>query len=144
MKMTWRLTTLPRMWEIFKNTLRQMREGELQLVAASLSFSTIIGLVPFLAVVLATFKSIGGLEELYPKVESFLLIYLREAAGSDVTKFIRIFIKNINAGRLGTTGAVFLFITSVKLLHDMEVGINRIWARPALALFIFRSFIIGF
>jgi len=107
-----------------------MRDGELQLVAASLSFSTILGMVPFLAVVLATFQSIGGLEALYPKVESFLLIYLREAAGSDVTKLIRIFIKNINAGKLGTTGAVFLFIASLKLLHDMEVGINRVWAHP--------------
>ncbi len=119
-----------RILQVLKNTGRQMQDGELQLVAASLSFSTIIGLVPFLAVVLATFKSIGGLEALYPKVEAFLLIYLREAAGSDVTKFIRIFIQNINAGKLGTTGAIFLFITSLKLLSDMDVGINRVWAQP--------------
>lgn len=116
-------------WQILKNTAQQIRDGELQLVAASLSFSTILGMVPFLAIVLATFQSIGGLEALYPKVESFLLLYLREAAGSDVTKFIRIFIKNINAGKLGTTGAIFLFITSLKLIHDMDVGINRIWAQ---------------
>lgn len=120
----------PKIWQVLKNTAQQMRDGELQLVAASLSFSTILGMVPFLAVVLATFQSIGGLEALYPKVEGFLLIYLREAAGSDVTKFIRIFIKNINAGKLGTTGAIFLFITSLKLMHDMEVGINRVWAHP--------------
>lgn len=119
-----------KLWQVLKKTLRQMRDGELQLVAASLSFSTTVGLVPFLAVVLATFQSIGGLEALYPKVEGFLLIYLREAAGGDVTKFIRIFIKNINAGKLGTTGAIFLFLTSLKLLHDMEVGINRVWAHP--------------
>ncbi len=119
-----------KIWQVIKNTIQQMRDGELQLVAASLSFSTILGMVPFLAVVLATFQSIGGLEALYPKVEGFLLIYLREAAGGDVTKFIRIFIKNINAGKLGTTGAVFLFLASLKLMHDMEVGINRVWAHP--------------
>lgn len=121
---------MKKLWQVFKNTGRQMRDGEIQLVAASLSFSTIVGMVPFLAVVLATFQSIGGLEALYPKVEGFLLVYLKEAAGSDVTKFIRIFIKNINAGKLGTTGAIFLFITSLKLMHDMEVGINRVWAHP--------------
>jgi membrane protein len=123
-------TSTARLWQILKNTVQQMRDGEIQLVAASLSFSTIIGLVPFLAVVLATFHSIGNLESLYPHVESFLLIYLREAAGSNVTKFIRIFIQNINAGKLGTTGAIFLILTSLKLLHDMEVGINRVWAMP--------------
>lgn len=115
------------LWRVIKDTLQQMRDGEIQLVAASLSFSTAIALVPFIAVVLATFQSIGGLEALYPKVEALLLRNMREAAGSDVTKFIRIFLKNISAGKLGTTGAILLFITSVRLLHDMEVGINRVW-----------------
>ncbi|MGZ3771365.1 MAG: YihY/virulence factor BrkB family protein [Bdellovibrio sp.] len=112
---------------VIQDTLQQMKDGEVQLVAASLSFSTIIALVPFIAVVLATFHSIGGMEILYPKVEAFLLKNLREAAGSDATKFIRIFLQNINAGRIGTTGAVALFLTSLKLLHDMEMGINRVW-----------------
>lgn len=113
--------------EILRGVVQQMRDGELALVASSLAFSTAMALVPFLAVVLATFQSIGGLEALYPKVETLLLRNLTEAVGSDVTKFIRIFIKNINAGKLGTTGAVFLFITSIRLLHDMEVGVNRVW-----------------
>ncbi|KYG67428.1 hypothetical protein AZI86_01640 [Bdellovibrio bacteriovorus] len=105
-----------------------MRDGELQLVAASLAFSTAIALVPFIAVVLATFQSIGGLEILYPKVEAFLLRNLREAAGStDVTKFMRIFLKNISAGKMGSWGAILLFLTSLRLLHDMEVGIHRVW-----------------
>lgn len=112
---------------VLMDTLQQMRDGELQLVAASLAFSTAIALVPFIAVVLATFQSIGGLEVLYPKVESFLLRNMREAAGSDVTKFIRIFLQNINAGKLGSTGVIVLFITSIRLLHDMEVGIHRVW-----------------
>ncbi|WP_246845842.1 YihY/virulence factor BrkB family protein [Bdellovibrio sp. ZAP7] len=114
-------------WGVIKDTVQQMRDGELALVASSLSFSTILGMVPFLAVVTATFQSIGGFEALYPKVEFFLLMNLREAAGSDLTKYLRIFLKNINAGKVGTTGAVFLFITSLRLLHDMEVGIHRVW-----------------
>ena len=119
-----RLKTL---WGIVKDMIQQMRDGELALVAASLSFSTAIALVPFIAVVLATFQSIGGLEALYPKVEALLLRNMREAAGSDVTNFIRIFLKNISAGKLGTTGAVLLFLTSIRLLHDMEVAIHRVW-----------------
>ncbi|MNJ96822.1 ribonuclease BN [compost metagenome] len=112
---------------VVKDTVQQMRDGEMQLVAASLSFSTALGLIPFLAVVMATFQSIGGLEAFYPKVEGILLSYMREAAGGEATKFIRIFLKNISAGKLGTTGAVLLFITSIRLFHDMEVGIHRVW-----------------
>lgn len=121
---------LKNLWSVIKDTIQQMRDGELQLVAASLAFSTAVALVPFIAVVLATFQSIGGLEALYPKVEALLLRNMREAAGGDVTKFIRIFLRNISAGKLGTTGALFLFITSIRLLHDMEVGINRVWNQP--------------
>ncbi|WP_413586649.1 YihY/virulence factor BrkB family protein [Bdellovibrio sp. HCB274] len=115
------------LWGVIKDTFQQMQDGELALVASSLSFSTIVGMVPFLAVVTATFQSIGGFEALYPKVEYFLLLNLREAAGSDLTKWLRIFLKNINAGKVGTTGAIFLFLTSLRLLHDMEVGIHRVW-----------------
>jgi membrane protein len=133
---------------VFKDTLQQMRDGEMQLVAASLAFSTAIGLVPFLAVVMATFQSIGGLEALYPKVEGLLLYTLREAAGPDATKFIRIFLRNISAGRLGTMGAVFLVITSVRLFHDMEVGIHRVWnqrnTRPYYKRLIYQWFWILF
>lgn len=119
---------LKKITTVLKDTIQQMRDGELQLVAASLSFSTAIALVPFIAVVLATFQSIGGLEILYPKVEAFLLRNLREAAGStEVTKFIRIFLKNISAGKMGSWGAILLFLTSLRLLHDMEVGIHRVW-----------------
>lgn len=127
---------------VLKDTLQQIRDGELQLVAASLSFSTALGLVPFLAVVMATFQSIGGLEVFYPKVEGLLLSYFREAAGGDVTKFLRIFLKNVSAGKVGTTGAVLLFVTSLRMLHDMEMGINRVWnhgnSRPFYKRFLYQ------
>lgn len=105
----------------------QLRDGEIQLVAASLSFSTILSLVPFLAVILATFKFMGGDDILYSRVENLLLIYFREAAGRDFTQVIRVSIRKVHAGGLGALGATFLVITSFRLLQDMEYGINRVW-----------------
>ena len=52
---------------------------------------------------------------------------MKEAAGSGFTKMMKVVLKNVNAGKLGTAGAVFLFITSIRLMHDMEVGIHRVW-----------------
>ena len=127
---------------VLTDTIQQMRDGEMQLVAASLSFSTALGLIPFLAVVLATFQLVGGLEAFYPKVEGLLLSYMREAAGSDASKFIRIFLKNVSVSKLGTTGAIFLLLTSIRMLHDMEVGINRVWnhgnSRPFYKRFLYQ------
>ena len=105
----------------------QMRDGEIQLVAASLSFSTILSLVPFLAVILASFQYFGGDNILYTRVENLLLLYFKEAAGRDFALVIKAFIHNIHTSALGVTGAGFLILTSLRLMHDMEFGIHRVW-----------------
>lgn len=107
--------------------VHQMRDGEIQLVAASLSFSTILSLVPFLAVILATFQFLGGNDILYAKVENLFLVYFKEAAGHDFARIIKLSIRNIHTGTLGVTGGIFLGITSFRLMHDMEFGIHRVW-----------------
>ncbi len=110
-----------------KDLVYQLRDGEIQLVAASLSFSTMLSVVPFLSVILATFKFLGGDDILYTRVENLLLLYFKEAAGADFTHVIKTAIRNIHAGGLGVVGAAFLVLTSFRLMHDMEFGIHRVW-----------------
>jgi membrane protein len=105
----------------------QMRDGEIQLVAASLSFSTILSLIPFFAVILATFQFFGGDDMLYNNVENLLLLYFKDAAGAQFTQVVKNSIHNIHSSAVGGAGAVFLIITSLRLMHDMEFGIHRVW-----------------
>jgi membrane protein len=105
----------------------QMRDGDIRLVASSLAFSTLLALVPFIAVTLSVFKQIGGLEYLYPRVEAFVLSYLEQATSQQAIVLIQRILKRIHAGAVGTTGFIALVLTSFKLLHDMEIGINRVW-----------------
>jgi membrane protein len=129
-----------------KDLLRQLQDGEIQLVAASLSFSTLLSLVPFLAVILATFKFLGGDDILYSRVENLLLLYFKEAVGSQFTLIIKTSIRNIHAGGLGVVGASFLVLTSFRLMHDMEYGIHRVWnqknTRPLLKRFFIYWFLV--
>lgn len=103
------------------------RSGELRLLATSLSFTSILALIPFLAVVLATFQFVGGLDFLYPKVEAILLEYMKEATSINVGNFLRRSLQRINTGALGSTGIFFLIGTSYALLRDIEIAFNRIW-----------------
>lgn len=112
-----------------------MQDGELRLVASSLSFSTLLSLVPFLAVTLSIFKEVGGLEFFYPKVEAFVLSYLEQATSRQAMQVVQRILQRIQAGALGTTGAVILVFTSFKLLHDMERGVNRVWNEKELRPF---------
>ncbi|MGE3759400.1 MAG: YhjD/YihY/BrkB family envelope integrity protein [Pseudobdellovibrionaceae bacterium] len=102
----------------------------MRLVAASLSFSTILSLVPFLAVVLSAFKLMGGFDILYPKVEQFIFANLTAGASKDVVTVVSSAIRRVHAGRLGTTGAVVLIFIAMKLLDEMEWAIHRVWNIP--------------
>lgn len=105
----------------------QMRDGDVRLVASSLAFSTLLALVPFMAVTLSFFKQIGGLEYLYPRVETFVLSYLEQATSRQAITLIQSILKRIHGGTVGTTGFIALVFTTFQLLQDMEYGINRVW-----------------
>lgn len=115
---------------------KQIKQGEINLVASALAFSTVLALIPFLGLTLSVFQMIGGLEFLVPKIQGLFFRYFREALGNDVTQVIKMTILKINPKTLGTTAAAFLLFTSFRLLQDMEYGINRMWkAKPSRRIF---------
>lgn len=111
---------LRRFWDLITS-------GEIQLVAGALSFSTLLSLIPFMAVSLATLQYVGGLETIYPKVESIVLQYFQGPTGAEGTRVIRRAFHRIHAGRMGGWGAVALVLASIFLINDMERGLHRIW-----------------
>lgn len=100
---------------------------EIRFAAASLAFSTLLSLIPFLIVVLAVFQSIGGLETFYPKVQSVVFSYFKEATGNSVTNLIRTMINQVHAKPLGLTGISLLILTSLGLFRSIDIAFHRIW-----------------
>ncbi len=131
-----------------KDIFNQVKEGEVQLVAGSLAFSTILGIVPLIALILSIIQYFNGFESFYPKIENLILGVFKEAAGAEAIRVMKYSIRNIHLGAIGTTGAVFLVITSIRLLADMEYGINRVWnlraKRSILKRFFFYQVILVF
>jgi membrane protein len=111
----------------FRHLKNQMQDGELQLVAASLSYSTVLSLIPFLAVSLTILQHLGGLESLYPQVEKLILSNFSDTAGGEGIKLIRGALARMKFDKVGFAGALLLIFTSTRLIHDMEKGINRVW-----------------
>ena len=107
----------------------QLRRGEIRLVAGSLAYSTMLSLIPFLALTLAIFKYIGGLEVLYPKVQAFILQSFKETAGIEAATLIKKILERVQTKAFGTTAAFALIFTSWRLLSDIETGIQRMWRK---------------
>jgi len=100
----------------------------LNLQAMGLTYSTLLSLVPFLAVMFSVLKAFGVQNGLEP-VLAQLLQPLGDAS-SQVTKTIINFVDNIRIGILGAAGVAMLFYTVVTLVAKVEDALNQIWRLP--------------
>ena len=104
------------------------RGDVLNLQAMSLTYSTLLSLVPFLAVMFSVLKAFGVQNALEPFLAQMLQPLGTEA--SQVTNRIMDFVENIRVGVLGTAGMAMLFYTVVTLVAKIEDALNQIWRLP--------------
>jgi membrane protein len=105
--------------------IRDLLNGQLTLHAMSLVFTTLLSIVPLLAVSFSVLKAFGVHNQLQP-----LLLHFLEplgAQGREVTAEIIGFVDNIKAGVLGALGIGFLFYITITLLQKVEDAFNYIW-----------------
>ena len=128
--------TLKNTKRVIIDTFHQIQEVQLPQVASSLAFTTILSIIPLLAISFSVFKAFGGLEKLYGAIEPFVITHLTEGASEEAIAAIRKFIGNIHAATLGVTGLFGLIFTSMVMLSSAEKAINRVWkttlTRPLL------------
>ncbi len=102
--------------------------------ASALTFTTLLSLVPLLALMFSVLKGLGVQNELEP----LLLENLAVGGGAAVTKIVE-YINNTNVARLGTFGLIFLVIAVLTLLSNIEKSFNSVWGveetRPLLRRF---------
>jgi len=104
---------------------RETLKGNLQLNAMSLSYITLLSLVPLLAVSFSVLKAFGSDQVIEPFLSSLLAPLGNSANG--ITTQILDFVSNIKVGVLGAVGIAMLFYTVVTLMQKIESAFNRIW-----------------
>lgn len=104
-----------------------MEKAQLLTLASSLSYTTILSIIPILAVSFAVFQAFGGIEKLYNVLEPFILSHLAPGSGQEVISTIRRLTQNANPGAIGVGGMIGLIFTSMSMLLSAEKAINQIW-----------------
>lgn len=89
--------------------------------ASALTYTSLLSLVPLLALMFAVLKGLGVQRRLEPLLLSQLSL------SPDVTERILTYIDNTNVGTLGALGAVALVSTVVSVLGSIERSFNHIW-----------------
>jgi len=113
--------------KVITDTLKNISESNLLLIASSLAFTTTLSIIPLLAVSFSIFKTFGGLMALSNTLEPFILQNLAEGTSQEVLNKIRVFISNTNAGAIGISGFLILLLTSISLLSNIDKAIHLIW-----------------
>ena len=110
---------------IFQAVIRDLSDGLPTLRAMSLVYTTLLSMVPLLAVGFSILKGFG----LHNQIEPLLLTMLNplgEQGARIATKIIN-FVDNIDVGLLGAMGVVLLFYTVITLIHKIERAFNHTW-----------------
>lgn len=104
---------------------RDLRDGQLSMRAMSLVYTTIIALVPMLAMSFAVLKGFGAHNEIRP----FLLTALEPLGEKrlEVTDKIISFVDNIDVGVLGSVGLAILLYTVISMMQKIEQAFNYVW-----------------
>ncbi len=108
--------------------LRDLFEGQLTLRAMSLVYTTLLSIVPLLALSFSVLKAFGVHDQIQPLLLN-LLAPLGEQ-GAVIARQIGDFIVNINVGVLGAVGLGLLLYTAISLVQKIEESLNHIWHIP--------------
>ena len=119
-------------WRTTAHTLRErFREDRLGLTASSLTFTTLLALVPFVTVALAVFTAFpmfGKMQDLLQRwlVDSLIPDTISRSVLDYLTQF------SAKASGLGAVGLTILFVTALALILTIDRTLNNIWRVPKL------------
>jgi len=114
-------------WRTTAHMLRERyREDRLGLTAASLTFTTLLALVPFATVALAVFTAFPAFGRMQQVLERWLIDSLIPATiARQVLDYITQFA--LQASNLGGAGFTFLTVTALALILTIDRTLNNIW-----------------
>jgi membrane protein len=94
--------------------------------ASALAFTTLLSLIPVLAIMFMFFKAFGGglVDE---KIKPMIYDYLTAGIGDSITGYIDSFLGSATVDTLGSIGFIFLLWAVYSILSSIEVSFNAIW-----------------
>ena len=113
------------LWAFARYVARRFVDDQGLQTAASLTYTSLLGLVPLLAVFLAILAAFPAFEDLREDVKGAILAPFAPGASSAVTEHLDIFLENTR--QLGVVGALGIGVTAILMLNTIEKTLNRVW-----------------
>lgn len=109
-------------------------QDKITLVASSLAYTSVLSLIPMIALAYFFLDFSGGLDTIQKVVEDFIFSNLAPSFGNQMSSYVTSVRKNISPKTLGVFGVIGTVYTSLTMLVQIEQALNSIWkverARP--------------
>ncbi len=114
-----------RWFQFTKFLIRHFFEDNCQQKAASLTYTTMLSIVPMLTVLLMILSSVPALASVRAQIYEVIYSNLLPQSSLQVSKYINSFAEK--SSNLTIIGAMILFVTTIMTLTTIERAFNQIW-----------------
>jgi membrane protein len=112
--------------DLLRFALRRLEEEQLPQVAGSLTFNTVLSLVPVLTIALAIFTTFPIFEAFRNSLQAyFVQILIPHSIASTINDYLGMFAAK--ASRLSAVGAIALLLTTAATMALVDRTFNNIW-----------------
>jgi len=93
--------------------------------AASLGYTSLLAMVPLLAVTFGIISAFPVFDEWSEQLQAFIFDNFMPATGEQIVPYLNTFLDSISS--LALPGTIMLIVTALLLMVRIEVALNRIW-----------------
>ncbi|UTW04782.1 virulence factor BrkB family protein [Amphritea atlantica] len=119
------LFTLRGIWHFISYLVRQFVRNQGVLNASALTYTTLFAVVPLMTVSYAMLAAIPSFQGGGEQLQGWIFENFVPATGAVVQEYLSDFAAQ--ASKLTAVGLIFLFITSIMMMKNIEAAFNRIW-----------------
>lgn len=116
---------------------KRIKNDEIDVLSSSLSYTTLMSLIPVLAVLLSVFSLFPSFQKLRTEMMHFIITNMMPQSGEVLQEYIDSFVSN--ASQTTMLGLATLVVISLCLIRRIDITLNRIWhttsTRPRITTF---------
>ncbi len=118
-------------WNLLRFVVARFNQDQCAQAAASLTFTTLLSLVPMITIALTMFSAFPVFDDFSVQIKTYLLTNMMpDKAGSIISNYMEQFAES--ASRLTAVGIAFLAVTAMSMMLTIDKTFNVIWrvSRP--------------
>ncbi|MEE6250000.1 MAG: YihY family inner membrane protein [Bdellovibrionota bacterium] len=106
---------------------RRNQRNEILSQAAALSFSSVLAIIPMLALAYFSFSALGGFDKIESLMETYIINNIAPSFAENLKEYLAQIKENVSAKTMGVFGLIAFSVTSILTISKIENTLNRIW-----------------